>query len=160
MHPSAARVAAGAAARNLTITIVEYDASTRTAADAAAAIGTTVAQIVKSLVFLAADEPVMALVSGVNRLDEKKLAAWLGVGRKQVRRADADSVRRLTGYAIGGVPPFGHDTPLRVVIDADLMQFDAVWAAAGTPHAVFMIRPPALLKVTGGTVLDLKQEAA
>ena len=131
----------------------EFPAGTRTAADAAAAIGCDVRQIVKSLVFIADDAPVLALTSGGNRVDETKLAGALGAGT--VRKADADEVRQATGYAIGGTPPFGHATDLQVVCDRDLTTFEQVWAAAGTPATVFGIAPDLLLQVTGAPVVDL-----
>lgn len=157
MHPSAAKVATAARERQLDIEIVEFDASTRTAQEAADAIGTTLGQIVKSLCFVVNEQPLICLVSGSNRLDEKKLAKLLGVGRKKVRRASADQVRSATGFAIGGVPPFGHVTPMKLFIDQDLLQYDDVWAAAGTPHAVFRIVPDALVAATAGTVADLRK---
>jgi Cys-tRNA(Pro) deacylase len=159
MHPAAERVVAAAAERGLVIEVVEFEQSTRTAQAAADAIGCDVAQIVKSLCFTAQDAPVMALVSGANMLDTKKLAGELGIGRKQVKRADADQVRAATGFAIGGVPPFGHSEPMTIFIDADLLQFDEIWAAAGTPNTVFPISPGVLRDVTGGTVADLRQDA-
>jgi prolyl-tRNA editing enzyme YbaK/EbsC (Cys-tRNA(Pro) deacylase) len=142
----------------LAITVVEFEAPTRTAADAAAAVGSTVGQIVKSLVFLVAGQPVVCLVAGSHRLDEGKLAAWAGVDRSAVARADAESVRAATGYAIGGVAPFGYPQPLPVLCDADLLQYPVVWAAAGTPHAVFAVRPHDLVSAIGAQVLVLAQE--
>jgi Cys-tRNA(Pro) deacylase len=156
MHPTAQKVAAAAQTLGLTIDIIEFEATTRTAPDAAAAIGCTVGQIVKSLLFVVNDRPIMVLVSGSNQLDEKKLAALCGVGRKKVKRADADTARQATGFAIGGVPPFGHATSLPVYIDEDFFQFKTIWAAAGTPNAVFAITPTELVRATGGTVVDLK----
>jgi prolyl-tRNA editing enzyme YbaK/EbsC (Cys-tRNA(Pro) deacylase) len=97
----------------------------------------------------------MALVSGANRLDERKLATLRGVGRKKVKRADADTAKAVTGFSIGGVPPFGHTSSLPVYVDQDLTRFDVVWAAAGTPHAVFAITPDDLVCASGGTVADL-----
>jgi prolyl-tRNA editing enzyme YbaK/EbsC (Cys-tRNA(Pro) deacylase) len=135
--------------------IHEMSASTRTAEEAAAAIGTTVPKIVKSLVFLADGTPVLALVSGSNRLDTDRLGAELG---RKIARADAATVRAATGFAIGGVPPLGHATAIEILVDRDLLQFDVVWAAAGTPHAVFPIEPSALVNATGGRVVDLKVE--
>lgn len=126
---------------------------TRTAADAAAAIGCEVAQIVKSLVFVADGRPVLALTSGANRVDEAVLAAHLGVD--EVRKADAAEARAATGYAIGGTPPLGHDTPLLVVCDRDLLDHDEVWAAAGSPTSVFALAPHALLSSAGAAVVDL-----
>jgi len=162
MHPSTQKVVDAAQTLGLNIEVVEFDQTTRTAEAAAAAIGCGVGQIVKSLCFMANGEPVMALVSGNNRLDEKKLAALHNVApqdgdRKKVKRANADQVREATGFAIGGVPPFGHTNPMTIYIDEDLFQFDIVWAAAGTPHTVFPIPPPQLRDSTNGTVADLKQ---
>jgi prolyl-tRNA editing enzyme YbaK/EbsC (Cys-tRNA(Pro) deacylase) len=144
----AALSAAGVAAR-----IEEFPASTRTAQDAASAVGTRVGQIVKSLVFLAGDAPVLALVSGVNQLDTVRLAALTGAS---IGKADADAVRQATGYSIGGVPPTGFPAPIPTFIDRDLLQYDVVWAAAGTPRHVFPIAPQELVRVTGGSVADLK----
>lgn len=142
-----------AAARGVSVDLQEFPAGTRTAADAAAAIGCSVGQIVKSLVFIADDRPMLALTSGSNRVDEGKLGAALGA--TTVRKADAGEVRRATGYAIGGTPPFGHTTDLRVVCDRDLTSFEEIWAAAGTPATVFRISPQALLDVTGARTVDL-----
>jgi prolyl-tRNA editing enzyme YbaK/EbsC (Cys-tRNA(Pro) deacylase) len=154
MKPSVRRVADALLAAGIEPDIVELADSTRTAQEAAAAIGTSVPCIVKSLVFLADDEPVLALVSGSNRADTSLLASELG---KAIGRADANRVRQATGFAIGGIPPLGHTTPLDVVIDRDLLQYDVVWAAAGTPHAVFSISPAELVRVTGGRIVDLKE---
>ena len=159
MHPTARKVAEAATALDLSITIKEFDAGTRTAEDAAKAIGCTVAQIVKSLLFVVDGRPTMALVSGANRLDEKKLAGACEVSRKKVKRSDAETAREATGFAIGGVPPFGHTRQLSTYIDQDLMQFDLIWAAAGTPNAVFSIRPQDLVRVTAGTVVHLKKDS-
>jgi Cys-tRNA(Pro) deacylase len=157
MHPSAQKVADAARTLGLSVEIVEFEETTRTAQDAAQAIGCQVAQIVKSLLFIVGGQPVMALVSGVNRLDERKLAALRGVGRKQVERADADTAKTVTGFSIGGVPPFGHTTRLPVYVDEDLTRFDVVWAAAGTPFAVFAITPEELVRASQGDVADLKR---
>ena len=134
--------------------VVEFDASTRTAADAAAAIGCTVAEIAKSLVFrgTASDRPVLVVTSGTNRVDTAKVAAALG---EPVGRADAEFVRARSGFAIGGVPPVGHLEAPRVLIDADLMAFTVLWAAAGTPNAVFRLTPADLVRLTGGEVADV-----
>ncbi len=158
MHPSARKVADAALGCGLTIEVVEFDETTRTAPDAANAIGCQVAQIVKSLIFIANGEPVVALVSGANRLDERKLAALRGIGRKKVKRPDADTAKTITGFSIGGVPPFGHASALPVYVDEDLTRFDVVWAAAGTPFAVFAITPDDLVQASHGTVVDLKKE--
>jgi Cys-tRNA(Pro) deacylase len=157
MHPSAQKVADAARALGLSVEVVEFEETTRTAQDAAHAIGCQVAQIVKSLLFVVDGQPVMALVSGVNRLDERKLAALRGVGRKQVERADADTAKAATGFSIGGVPPFGHTSRLPVYVDEDLTHFDVVWAAAGTPFAVFAIAPEELVRASQATVADLKR---
>jgi Cys-tRNA(Pro) deacylase len=156
MHPTARKVAAAARELGLDIAIKEFEEPTRTAEDAARAIGCTVAQIVKSLMFIVDGQPTMALVSGSNRLDEAKLAALCGVGKSKVKRADAETVRAATGFAIGGVPPFGHLSKLPIYIDRDFMQFEVIWAAAGTPNAVFAIIPAELVRVTGGVVAGLK----
>src|ERR1700737_893186 len=144
----AALIAAGVEAR-----IEEFPSSTRTAQEAAATVGTTVGQIVKSLVFLAGGSPVVALVSGVNRLDTQRLAALSGAA---IGKADADAVRQATGYSIGGVPPIGFPVPIPTFIDRDLLQYDVVWAAAGTPPPVFPLPPRALVRITGGQGADLK----
>lgn len=157
MHPSAQKVYDAAQELGLTIEIVEFAQTTRTAQEAADAIGCAVAQIVKSLCFAVEGRAVICLVSGANQLDEKKLAALCGVGRKQVQRADAEFVKTQTGFSIGGVPPFGHSQPLRIFIDEDLMAFAVVWAAAGTPFAVFAIPPTTLQTASNGTVADLKK---
>lgn len=156
LQPSAQKVAEAAATLGLTIDIVTFEQPTRTAEQAAEAIGCAVGQIVKSLVFVVGGKPVMALVSGSNQLETRKLAGLFGVGRKQVERADADTVREATGYAIGGVPPFGHATTIPVYVDEDLTRYDVIWAAAGTPNAVFAITPADLLRAGGGHVADLR----
>lgn len=156
MHPNAEKVAAAARQLGLDVTLQEFPEGTRTAEDAARAIGVEVGQIVKSLVFTLDGEVVMALVSGRNRLDEGRLAATLG--GEVVGRADADGVRRATGYAIGGVPPFGHPTPLPTAVDEDLLGYAEVWAAAGTPRDVFAIAPADLVRLSGGTVAPLRAE--
>lgn len=158
MHSSAQKVSQAALKLGLDIQILEFDQTTRTAADAAAAIGCQVGQIVKSLLFTVGADPILALVSGDNQLDDRKLAAWHQVGRKRVRRANADTVKQVTGFTIGGVPPFGHLEKLPVFVDQDLLAFEMVWAAAGTPHAVFAIPPADLVRATGGQVMDLRQD--
>lgn len=143
-----------AAARDLQLEVREFPAGTRTAADAAAAIGCDVGQIVKSLVFLADDRPVLVLTSGANRVDEARLAAHLGAS--DVRKANAEEVRAATGYAIGGTPPFGHDTHLAIWCDRDLTTYQQVWAAAGSPTTVFPITPEVLMRTTGAHVLEVR----
>jgi prolyl-tRNA editing enzyme YbaK/EbsC (Cys-tRNA(Pro) deacylase) len=133
--------------------VLEFDSGTRTAADAAAAIGCTVAEIAKSLVFKAASgRAVLVVASGVNRVDEKKVALLVG---EKIARADADFVREKTGFAIGGVPPVGHVEAPVTLIDADLLQFETIWAAAGTPNAVFKLKPGELEGLTGGRVAEV-----
>ena len=146
--PSAVRIQAVLGPR---FTVLEFDASTRTSAGAAAAIGCEVAEIAKSLVFKGArtGRPVLVVASGTNRVDEKKVAALIG---KKIGRADAEFVREATGFAIGGVPPVGHATPPLTLIDEDLFRFEAIWAAAGTPNAVFKLTPAELQELTGGEV--------
>jgi Cys-tRNA(Pro) deacylase len=155
VHPNTLRVIAAARDAGLEITTRRFPEGTKTAADAAAAIGVTVGQIVKSLVFGVDNEIVMALVSGSNQLDEKKLA--LAAGGAKCARVDADAVREATGYPIGGVPPFGHSTQLRVFVDPDLLQYDEVWAAAGTWNDNFGANPNDIVRVAGGVVTDLKR---
>jgi Cys-tRNA(Pro) deacylase len=151
------RVLAALHAGGVVTKVLEFPHSTRTAADAAAAVGTTVAQIVKSLVFLADAQPVLVLASGANRVDATKLARAAGVRR--IAKADADVVRDATGFSIGGVPPVGHPKPLPVYIDRDLLDFEIVYAAAGTPTSVFSIAPALLQRLTRGTVVELREES-
>ena len=155
IHPNVVRVMEAARERGLEISTKRFPEGTKTAADAAAAIGVSVGQIVKSLVFGVDTEIVMALVSGSNQLDEKKLAA--AAGGAKCSRVDADAVRAATGYPIGGVPPFGHSTQLRVFVDPDLLQYDEVWAAAGTWNDNFGAAPADIVRVAGGVVTDLKR---
>jgi Cys-tRNA(Pro) deacylase len=155
LHPNTLRVIAAAREAGLEITTRRFPEGTKTAADAAAAIGVVIGQIVKSLVFGVDNEIVMALVSGSNQLDEKKLAA--AVGGSKCSRVDADAVRAATGYPIGGVPPFGHSTQLRVFVDPDLLQYDEVWAAAGTWNDNFGAAPADIVRVASGVVTDLKR---
>ena len=154
-HPNVNRVVEAAAARGITIEPRTFPDGTKTAADAAAAIGVEVGQIVKSLIFGVDGEVVLAYVSGANQLDEKKLAA--AAGGAKCERVDADTVRAATGFPIGGVPPFGHHTTLPVFIDPDLLQYDEVWAAAGTWHDVFGIEPHKLVEASEGVVVELKR---
>jgi len=149
------RVRGALAAVGVRTDVRQFDASTRTAQDAANAIGTSVGQIVKSLLFLAGDRPVLALVSGSNQLDTEKLAALTGA---RIGKADAAAVRKATGFAIGGVPPVGFPAPITTYVDRDFLRYDVVWAAAGTPHHVFDITPAELIRVTGGVVGDLRRD--
>ena len=151
---SAQKVADAARAAGLAVTVIERAESTRTAEEAAAACGCTVGQIVKSLVFqgAASGKPYLVLVSGSNRLDEQGVAAVLG---ESLTRPDAAYVREVTGYAIGGIPPLGHASPMQVFIDADLLRYDVVWAAAGTPRAVFSVAPGALADAIGAKIVKV-----
>jgi Cys-tRNA(Pro) deacylase len=147
------RVAAAAAAAGLQISIQRFPEGTRTAEDAARAVGCKVAQIVKSLVFVADGRPVLALISGDDRLDPGRLATILGAQR--VDRADGDAVRDATGFAIGGVPPIGHVRPLPILMDRRLLDHTEVWAAAGRPDAVFSVAPEHLRQASGAQVADI-----
>jgi prolyl-tRNA editing enzyme YbaK/EbsC (Cys-tRNA(Pro) deacylase) len=144
-----------AAAAGLEVEPQRFPAGTRTALDAAAAVGCELDQIVKSLVFVADGRRVLALTSGGHRVDTDRLAATLGA--EHVRKADADEVRSSTGYAIGGTPPMGHDTDLVTLIDPHLLDHDVVWAAAGSPMDVFPLAPERLLELTGGRVEDVTE---
>lgn len=155
MSSATDRVHQALSALGLSAQIGEFPQGTRTAQDAADAIGTTLGQIVKSLVFLADGRPVLVLASGRNRVDAGKLARAAGAAR--IERADAERVRAATGFAIGGVPPVGHATPLETYIDEDLLSYEIVYAAAGTPNAIFPITPRDLVRVTGGRVAELAQ---
>lgn len=154
MASGVGRFEAWAEASQANLELRRFPQGTRTAEEAAAAVGCEVGQIVKSLVFLVGGQPVVALVSGANRLDEAALAAAAG---GQVGRADATTVRETTGYSIGGVPPFGHDTELPVYCDRDLLQHPTVWAAAGRPDTVFEITPQRLVELSRATVADLRK---
>jgi prolyl-tRNA editing enzyme YbaK/EbsC (Cys-tRNA(Pro) deacylase) len=153
MHPNVARVVTAAARAGLDVEVTRFPEETRTAADAARAVGCEVGQIVKSLVFMADGSPVLALVSGEHQLDPARLAAALGA--VEVRRATGDEARRATGYAIGGVPPLGHADALPVLVDRGLMRHDVVWAAAGLPDAVFPADPRRLAAAAGAREEDL-----
>ena len=153
MHRNVRAVVEAGKALGVDVHPREYGDGTRTAADAALAIGVDLGQIVKSLVFCVDGEVVVALVSGDNRLDEAKLAR--AAGGDEAWREDADTVREATGFPVGGVPPFGHREPLRIFVDRDLLDYDELWAAAGTSHHNFAITPDSLLRATGGTVCDL-----
>jgi prolyl-tRNA editing enzyme YbaK/EbsC (Cys-tRNA(Pro) deacylase) len=160
MHPTTAAFVERAAALGVTVDPKVFPEGTRTAEDAAAAVGVDVGQIVKSLVFRVIhedgeEELVMALVSGADRLDEEALAREAGAVR--TGRADADAVRAVTGYAIGGVPPFAHAHPLTVFVDRALLAQDEVWAAAGTPDSVFPTEPETLVRISGGRIVDVRR---
>ncbi|AXS41475.1 YbaK/EbsC family protein [Breoghania sp. L-A4] len=154
LPPSARRVSDAAAASGLAIAIIEMPGSTRTAQEAADACGCQVGQIVKSLVFQGArsGKPILLLVSGGNRVNEKAAAAHIG---EALRRPDADYVRETTGFAIGGVPPFAHASAMDVYMDRDLFAHAEIWAAAGTPRCVFATNPQALCDTVGAVVIDV-----
>jgi prolyl-tRNA editing enzyme YbaK/EbsC (Cys-tRNA(Pro) deacylase) len=151
---SARRIQRSLIAAGISAQVLELPQSARTASDAAAAIGCRVEQIAKSLVFRRVDlnRPVLIIASGPNRVDERLASSHLNAN---IAKADADFVRATTGFAIGGVPPLGHDSPLETLIDQDLLQFDTIWAAAGTPHAVFSVEPHQLVRATSGRVLPI-----
>lgn len=155
LSPSARKVQDALQAQGLQLEVVELPASTRTAVEAAQAIGCLVDQIVKSLVFKAkrSESPVLVLASGGNRVNERRIEALIG---EPLGKADAEFVRQQTGFAIGGVPPVGHVQELETFIDEDLLNFDTLWAAAGTPFAVFRLAPGDLVKMTGGRVVPVK----
>jgi prolyl-tRNA editing enzyme YbaK/EbsC (Cys-tRNA(Pro) deacylase) len=152
-----------AALRELGLTDVlgqvrRFPDATRTAAEAAAAIGCELSQICKSLIFAADGVPVLVLMDGASRVDVERVRQELGA--RKVTRATADVVRETTGYAIGGVPPFGHRTATRVLADRSLLGHDVVWAAAGTPHTVFPMEPKTLIAHAGGTLVDVRERPA
>jgi Cys-tRNA(Pro) deacylase len=154
LSAAAQRVQDALRALGVACQVVELPESTRSAAEAAQAIGCRVEQIVKSLVFRgqSTNRPILAIVSGGNRVDEEKLAALVA---EPVAKADAEYVRQRTGYAIGGVPPVGHLESLVCVVDEDLLQYEQIWAAAGTPRAVFRLTPADLQRITDGRVVSV-----
>jgi prolyl-tRNA editing enzyme YbaK/EbsC (Cys-tRNA(Pro) deacylase) len=158
MHPSAQKVQNALRELGFAGEVVELDASTRTAVEAAQAAGCEVGQIVKSLVFTllpASGEPapVLVLVSGPNRVHEKHFGRLLG---GTLARADAEYVHEISGFAIGGIPPIGHKTPMKTYIDEDLLQHANIWAAAGTPNAIFQLTPVQLVELSKGQVVNIK----
>lgn len=154
LSPSAQKVQDTLKALGFSYQVIELPQTTRSAAEAAQAIGCRVEQIAKSLVFKRkhTQKPVLVIASGPNRVNEKTIGAYLS---EPIERADADFVRQRTGFVIGGVPPVGHLEPLETFIDADLMHYEEIWAAAGTPHAVFKLTPADLVKMTGGRVVAI-----
>jgi Cys-tRNA(Pro) deacylase len=155
VHRNVRRVIDAGRAAGVDVEPVRFPDATKTAADAAAAIGCDVGQIVKSLIFAVDGDVVLAYVSGSNQLDEHKLAA--AAGGTTCSRVDADVVREATGFPIGGVPPFGHRSALPVFVDPDLLQYDVVWAAAGTWNDVFSLSPADLLRASSGVITDLRR---
>jgi prolyl-tRNA editing enzyme YbaK/EbsC (Cys-tRNA(Pro) deacylase) len=154
MSESVERVRSALKAAGHPDTISEFPEGTRTSQDAANAVGCTVAQIAKSIVLRAGEQVVLVIASGRNRVDIAKVAAAAGA---PVKSADGRWVRDVTGFAIGGVPPIAHTANVRIFIDADLMALDPIWAAAGTPRHVFRTSPEELARITGGTVMDVKE---
>ncbi len=155
LKPSALKVQEALAAHGLTSEVVQMKDTTRSAEDAARAIGCKVGQIVKSLIFEGkrSHRPILVATSGNNRVNERAIAQAVS---ESVKMAKPEYVRQMTGFAIGGVPPVGHCHPLKIFIDQDLMQYNEIWAAAGTPHAVFKLTPDQLKMITSGTVISVK----
>jgi Cys-tRNA(Pro) deacylase len=155
LSASARRVQQALESLGLSLKVVELADSTRTALQAAQAVGCEVGQIAKSLVFATSptNRIILIITSGKNRVNEKYVGRLLG---EKLSMADAETVRRVTGFAIGGVPPVGHDTRLDTYIDQDLLDYEVIWAAAGTPFAVFELTPTNLVRITGGTVIEVQ----
>jgi prolyl-tRNA editing enzyme YbaK/EbsC (Cys-tRNA(Pro) deacylase) len=156
LSASAQKVQDALQALGMSLEVVELPISTRTAVEAAQAVGCQVGQIVKSLVFKAkrSGRPILVETSGANRVDERKIEAMIG---EPLSKADADFVRQRTGFVIGGVPPVGHQEHLETFVDEDLMQYEQIWAAAGTPNAVFRLTPAELARMAGGRVINVRQ---
>jgi prolyl-tRNA editing enzyme YbaK/EbsC (Cys-tRNA(Pro) deacylase) len=152
LSPSAQRVQNALDSFGVTLKVVELPASTRSAVEAADAVGCQVEQIAKSLVFKTqtSEKPVLVIASGPNRVNEKRISELLG---ESITKADADYVRQRTGFVIGGVPPVGHIVALYTFIDQDLLRYETIWAAAGTPNAVFQLKPADLVRITSGSVI-------
>jgi prolyl-tRNA editing enzyme YbaK/EbsC (Cys-tRNA(Pro) deacylase) len=150
LHKNAQKVQQALHAKDMDCRVVELPSSTRTAEEAAQSIGCQIGQIAKSLIFRLEDEPILMIVSGSNRLNEKKAKKLLD---RPLQRANAEWVKAQTGFPIGGIPPLGHERSMQVFIDPDLMQFEHIWAAAGTPFAVFEIPPASLHQITGAEML-------
>lgn len=155
MHPNSERVRRALTAAGCAADIVELSSPARTAAEAAALLGVSVGQIANSLVFVAGSEPLLVMTSGANRVDTERVGRLLGL---DVWRADPETVRAATGFPIGGVAPVGFPAPVRVLVDEDLLGYDVVWAAAGTPHTVFPTTGAELVRVTGGTAAAVRVE--
>jgi prolyl-tRNA editing enzyme YbaK/EbsC (Cys-tRNA(Pro) deacylase) len=155
LSPSAQKIQDALAGFGLALTVIEFPESTRTAQEAADRVGCQLGQIVKSLLFKGRTSggPILVLTSGANRVDEARIGDIVG---EPIGRADPDFVRTVTGFAIGGVPPLGHLQPVRTFVDEDLMQYATVWAAAGTPKAVFQLTPDQLKLISGGAIIRVK----
>jgi len=156
-HPTAQRIQQLLSETGVVTQVVEFEQPTRTSVEAAAAIGCSIAEIAKSILFQGkqSGQAIMVVASGDNRVSEKKVGALVG---EKLGRADADFVRSATGYAIGGVAPLGHAQPLRILLDMDLQRFTTIWAAAGTPFSVFPLTPTELARLTGAAWSDVRQE--
>lgn len=155
MKPAALKVQEALLALGIDRTLIELSVSARTAREAAEAVGVCVGQIAKSLIFTANGSPILVIASGDNRVDERKLEQLTG---GKIRKADAETVKQATGFAIGGVPPLAHATPLPTYIDRDLLQHEVIYPAGGVPECVFPISPQELLRATSGQVVDIRQE--
>jgi prolyl-tRNA editing enzyme YbaK/EbsC (Cys-tRNA(Pro) deacylase) len=155
LSPSAQKVQDQIKSLGYDYTVIEHTEWTRTAQEAAERAGCKLGQIVKSLIFKgkASNKPILVLTSGANRVDEKRISEYAGEG---IARADADFVRAVTGYAIGGVPPVGHLQRMETYLDEDFLQYETIWAAAGTPNAIFELKTSDLQKMTGGRVVKVK----
>jgi len=155
LSPSAQKVQDALNALGFSNQVTELQSTTRTSAEAAQAVGCRVEQIAKSIVFQGKNtqKPILVIASGPNRVNEKKIAEFIS---EPLGKADADYVRKRTGFVIGGVPPIGHLEKLDIFIDEDLLQYEEIWAAAGNPNAVFMLTPSDLIKMTGGRVVSIK----
>lgn len=155
LSPSAQKIQDALRAAGYPLTVIEFAESTRTAQEAAERAGCALGQIVKSLIFRGkvTNKPILVLTSGANRVDEKRIAEYAG---EPIVRAEAEFVRHVTGFAIGGVPPIAHAQPMETYLDEDLLQYSTIWAAAGTPNAIFQLTPAELQQMTGGKVVKVK----
>lgn len=155
LSPSAQKIQDLLTEQGYNLTVIEHVESTRTAQEAADRAGCTLGQITKSLIFRGRDsgKPILVLTSGANRVNEKRIAEYAG---EHIGRADADFVRAVTGFAIGGVPPLGHAQEMETYLDEDLLQYATIWAAAGTPNAIFELTPAELQSMTGGKSVGVK----
>ncbi len=155
LSPTAQKVQDLLASLGFNFKVIEFQESTRTAQEAAERAGCTLGQIIKSLIFKGktSDKPILVLTSGANRVNEERISEYAG---EPIGRADADFVRTETGFAIGGVPPLGHAHKMETYLDEDLLQYATIWAAAGTPNAIFELNPDALIKMTGGKTVTVK----
>jgi prolyl-tRNA editing enzyme YbaK/EbsC (Cys-tRNA(Pro) deacylase) len=155
LSPSAQKVQDTLQSLGFNLQVIEFEQTTRTSAEAAQAVGCEIGQIAKSLIFKGkqSGKAILIIASGANRVDEKKIRALVG---EKVEKPDADFVREQTGFAIGGVPPVGHAQKLETLIDEDLLKFNEIWGAGGTPNAVFRLAPGDLVKMTNEKVVDIK----